>query len=446
MKLIRRKDLNIEDIRTEEHWNRFRIFSILNKEDFNTKLAINALIKDCLNSRETALAIFKHFQFSRDKKVLPNEIYDINHRTYIIENLPIFTYLKLTNSFSDSFIKFQDLKYIDKDRVFFIRIPKEIAKSMELRKSYEKIQFKALANYRDILKSKFKDSKKYAKYVLPVGLQCRAVMSFNANKNIELTNDLLCSDLVAENQLGDMFEAVLKSDIEISPNSQEALAMKQILEYLKDLVPKQQKIDTESLHSFKFEYTTDIVEHIISNFELLINPLGSRGELEFDYNDQVNIGKLISKGQLGNIAISKGASLSGYLSLIDILELLDNKYQMYIPLLSDFIDIDNELDRPTSKSFLLPKELDENLDIKRAISKKLTDIYSDIKNWRDESKSEMSEEMSKEFTRYLLPMSHLTRFNLYLDINDMFRLRKVKTRYSQEWLKLFYQRDPLFKK
>jgi len=365
MKLIRRKDLNIEDIRTEEYWNRFRIFSILNKEDFSNKLAINALVGNCLNSRESTLSVCKSFQSNQFKDRSTQEIYNINCRTYIIENLPIFTYMKLSNTFLESFIKYQDWRYIDKDRVFFVRIPKEIAKSMELRKSYERIQFKSIANYREILTSKVKDYKKYAKYLLPLGVQNRAVLSLNINKNIELINKLLCSDLVIENQLGDMFEMILKSDIEISPDSQQEVVIKEILEYLKDLVSKEQQLDEESLSQFKFKYVTDIVENLISNFEMLINPLGSKEELEFDYNDQVNIGKLMKKVNLGTIATSKGALLSGYLSVMDILELLENKYHLFIPLLSNFIDIDKELDRPANKSFSLPKDIDKHLDIKR---------------------------------------------------------------------------------
>jgi hypothetical protein len=58
----------------------------------------------------------------------------------------------------------------------------------------------------------------------------------------------------------------------------------------------------------------------------------------------------------------------------------------------------------------------------------------------------MSEEVSKEFTKYLLPMSHLTRFNLYLNIDDIFSLRDKEFEYIDDWMKLFYQRDPIFKK
>jgi hypothetical protein len=149
---------------------------------------------------------------------------------------------------------------------------------------------------------------------------------------------------------------------------------------------------------------------------------------------------------LRNIAISKGSMITGYLSLMHIFQLQSYNYQMYIPFLSDFIDIDKELDRPANRSFLLPGKLDNNPDLKRNIHKRLINQYRDIKKWRERSKSHMSEEVSKEFTKYLLPLAHMTRFNLYLDIDDIFSLRNKKFEYIDSWMKLFYQKDPLFKK
>jgi len=254
------------------------------------------------------------------------------------------------------------------------------------------------------------------------------------------------SDLVLENQLGDMFEMVLESDIKVTPNCDRRTAMKEILEYLSELVSKEQELDEECINNFKFEYVDDIVEQLITNFELLINPLGSKHELEFDYKDQVHIGNIISKVNLGNIAKSQGGLLSGFLSLGHIIELSTFKYNLYVPLLSDFIDIDKELNRPNSRCFLLPRDLQNSSDIKKEFSRNLTEIYTDIKEWRKESKKYMSDEMSKEFTRYLLPVSHMTRFNICLDINDIFDIRKRDFEYVDDWLKLFYQKDSLFKK
>jgi hypothetical protein len=147
---------------------------------------------------------------------------------------------------------------------------------------------------------------------------------------------------------------------------------------------------------------------------------------------------------LGNIAKSKGSILTGYLSVIEILKLLEYRYLLYIPLLSDFININKELERNNSKCYLLPNDIDN--DIKKELQKKLNDIYDDIKKWNKKSRKYMSEEMALEFTRYLLPLAHATRFNLYLDINDIFDIRNKDLEYKEEWMKLFYQKDPIFKK
>jgi hypothetical protein len=117
---------------------------------------------------------------------------------------------------------------------------------------------------------------------------------------------------------------------------------------------------------------------------------------------------------------------------------------MYIPLFSDLIDIDKELDRPNNRCFIFPRGIDSNTEAE--LSKRLKSTYKDIKEWREKSKGHMSEEVSKEYTRYLLPLTHMTRFNLYLSINDIFSIRNQNLEYKEEWMKLFYQRDPLFKK
>jgi hypothetical protein len=446
MKLIRRTDLNIEDIRSEDYWNRFRIFSMLNTEKFNNKLEINALVDLCLHRRASTLTVCKSFYSTPGNKKPIRENYDLSTRTYIVDNLPIFTYLKIANEFTESSIKLQDLKFIDRDTTFFVRIPKEVSTNIEIRKKYEKIQLKSIGNYRKLYLSKITNSKEYASLLLPLGVQSRAMLSLNVEKNIELVNMLLCSDSVVENQLGDMLEMVLKSDIKISPDSKRRAIFAEVLEYLRDLVSEDQHFDENSSDTFQFRYVEDIVENLISNFERLINPLGSKEELEFDYNDQVHIGKLLSKVKLGNIASSKGSVLSGYLPLSEIIKLQNNKFTMYIPFLSDLIDIDKELDRANSKCYKLPRELEKNQEIKKEIKRNLSDIYNDIREWREESKQYMSEEISKEFTRYLLPISHMTMFNLYLDINDIFDIRDKDLEYIDEWIKLFYQRDPLFKK
>jgi hypothetical protein len=251
--------------------------------------------------------------------------------------------------------------------------------------------------------------------------------------------------LVVENQLGDMFEKVLSKEIKITPNSKRREVIIELLQYLEDLVSDKQRKD-ENFYNFRFQYITDIVEHLITNLERLINPLGSKEELEFDYNDQVHIGKLIKRTSLRNIAISKGSMITGYLSLMHIFQLQNYSCQMYIPFLSDFINIDKELDRPANKSFLLPTNLDNNPDLKKDIYRRLTNQYRDIKKWREQSKKYMSEEMSKEFTKYLLPAAHMTRFNLYLNIDDIFSLRNKEFEYIDHWMKLLYQKDPLFKK
>jgi hypothetical protein len=446
MKQIYRKDLHIEDIRTDEYWNRFRIYSILNNEDQNSKFRNQYVVHRAINSRNTVLDICKTSKVKGDGDISFDQMLELSNRTYILENLPIYTFLKLKYNSIRTFCEISNWKYINRDTTFFVRIPKEVCQELEIRKQYENIQLKSIKNYRDMYKKSGDISKKISTNFLPLGIQHRAVISTDIRSNIEITKDLLCSDLVVDNQLGDMFEHILKSNIEIIPECKSRITIQKLLKYLRELVSQDQRFEIDDLEPFKFEYVEDIVEEMITNFEMLINPLGSKDELEFDYDDQVNMGNILKKSRLANYNASKGSHISGFLSLVNIFNLLSNNYQMYIPLFSDFTDIDKELDRKDSECFSLPKSLEENSELRRDMTKKLIETYNEIKEWRKKSIEHMSDEMSKEFTRYLLPFCHMTRFNMYLDINDIYSINNIDFEYKVEFQKLFFQKDPLFKK
>ncbi|MCD4811097.1 hypothetical protein K8R14_00615 [bacterium] len=446
MKLIQRKDLHIEDIRTDEYWNRLRIFSILGKEDYESKLRTHYIIRQSLYTKTTVLNICKGCKINDWKELPLDDLYEVSNRTYIVDNIPIYTFLKLSSIYSDIFLKLRDWKYLNRDSSYFVRIPTEVCEHMEIRKEYENIQLESIRNYWSVAKRKGSDYKELALSLLPLGIQHRAVLSTTLNSNIELTNSLLCSDMVLDNQLGDMFENLLKTDMEVTPDCTKRLTTKKILEYLKDCVSENQSFDFDNSELFKFEYITDMVEQVFTNFEMLINPLGSKDELEFDYEDQLSIGKIIKKGDIGHLGFQKGSALSGFLPLTDIFEILVNNYTIYIPLLSDFINIDKELERKDSQCYLLPESIKKYPELKKDMNKDLMDTYTNIKSWRKKSKEHMSDEMSKEFTRYLLPLSHMTKFNMYLDIKDIFNLKNSNLNYSEQWNKLFFQKDPLFKK
>lgn len=444
MKLIKREELNLVDIRTDEYWNRLRIFSLLGSNNFKNNSILSNILNKSIYSRSSVLDILKSSKIkkiSEDSKLL-----NLGAQDYIIENLPIFTFLKLSSLSLHTIFRLRDCKYIDRDTTFFVRIPEEIAQNMNIRKEYEAIQLKSIGNYREFYYSKRKGFREFAHLLLPLGVQNRSILSLSTNQLLELTNSLHCSDMVIENQLGDMFEELLKPDINVKVRCKQREVVRQVLNYLKEIICEEQLLDENHINEFHFDYVKDPVENLISNFEQLVNPLGSKKELEFDYKDQIQIGQYIRNNYLGNIATSKGSVIKGYLSIADILELLQLNYTLFIPLLFDSVDIDKELDRANKKCFLLPKKLSEKNDLRREFRRSLISIYSDIKSWREKSKKYMSDEVSKEFTKYLFPLAHMTRFNWYLDINDILGVNDLDWQYSEDIRKKFFQKDPLFKK
>ena len=96
-------------------------------------------------------------------------------------------------------------------------------------------------------------------------------------------------------------------------------------------------------------------------------------------------------------------------------------FERFIPLLHDEIDIDNELNRDSKDCFFLCNYLDipEMSELRKEYEKALIGTYNMIKRWRSDSLKVMSEECSQEFTRYLLPHAHATRYCFYASIDDL---------------------------
>jgi thymidylate synthase ThyX len=469
------KDLQIATVRSESTWNKFKVHTLL--QNINQKQpSINAYLgarysrssdsiteiakEIIVNDTDAAARLEAIFHGYGHKSVG-----DMAELFVCIENIPMYSAMKIF--YLNSVIAGQErsTRYQNFESPEFIKIPKELCSDDSLRKEYDRIMLKQMSDYRKLLKKtrevlhkqfKINDDNKdevnawkarsfdTARYLLPYGLQTSLAAVMSARNWSELIAYFNAGDSVVENEIADLLMNLLgESKLDINGYIREADVLirhtdanccrrnstLKILDYLKEKVSKQKEFELEESESssVKLSYNTDFVEDLITHYELLINPLGSSKDLEFDYEDQISFGEKIFEyhnqhNLLGNIGQSGAVKIDGFATLGTLKDLNRHRsMERYIPLFHDQINIDNELEREDKECYFLCNYLDikEIKDLKKDYQKALNETYSMIKNWRKVSKNFVAQEVSVEYTKYLLPHAHATRYNFYGSFDDL---------------------------
>jgi len=317
-----------------------------------------------------------------------------------------------------------------------------------------------------------------ARYLLPYGVQTSMAAVMSARNWSELISYLNASNGIVDREVGKLIYSLLgDSDIEIAGYVREADGLirhteanysrknstKEILEYLKKKVSPQKSYISQGSESDSctVSYNDNAVEDLFTHYELLINPLGGENELEFDDEDSEYIGEVLFKNHnqhslIGNLGQSGSIKIEGIASLCTLKDLNRHRsFERFIPLLHDEINIDNELNRDSKDCFFLCNYLDipEMSELKKEYEKALIGTYNMIKRWRNDSLKVMSKEYSHEYTKYLLPHSHSTKYCFYASIDDLqytINLRSARGGHiayrvlMYKWLELLNSNDSMW--
>ena len=382
----------------------------------------------------------------------------------------------------------------------FVKIPKNLCKDAEIRKEYERIMLKQMSDYRVllkktkvVLKEQFEINEEnqsevsawksrsfdVARYLLPYGLQTSLAVVMSARNWSELIAYFNANDSVVDNEVANLLMNLLgESNLEIRGYIREADGLirhadanccrrnstKAILSYLEGMISEQKRYKNLGceVDSCKVSYNTNPIETIITHYELLLNPLGSKDELEFSEQDEITLGEKIFENHnhhnlLGNIGQSGAIRVEGMATLGTLKDLNRHRsLERYMPIFHDELDIDNELDRDDKECFFLCNylELKGFEKLRKEYEKALCETYKMIKNWRRVSKQFMSEEVSSEYTKYLLPHAHSTKYCFYGSLDDLQYTINLRVRRGghiayrvlvYKWLELLNEKDSIWR-
>jgi len=506
MKGAFRKDLQIASVRSESNWNKFKVHTLLQNTQ-QKQPSINAYLgarysrsADSIidiareiieNNTDAAMRLEAIFHGYGHKSVG-----DMADLFVCIENIPMFTAMKIF--YLNSVIAGQErsTRYQNFENPEFIKIPKDVCKDNDIKEEYDRIMLKQMSDYRNLLKKTRDVLRKYfninednqnevgawkarsfdvARYLLPYGLQTSMAAVMSARNWSELIAYFNASDNVVDNEVADLLMNLLgESSVDIPKYIKEADGLirhtdanccrrnstRSVLDYIKGKVSQQSVYVNKGCEydSVSLDYNEDMIEDLITHYELLINPLGSKKDLEFDSNDELMIGEKIFEyhnhhNLLGNIGQSGAVKIDGFATLGTLKDLNRHRsMERYMPIFHDEFNIDNELDRDSKDCFFLCNylEIKELSNLRKEYEKSLCDTYDMIKNWRKVSKNFVSEEVSKEYTRYLLPHAHSTRYNFYGSFDDLQYTINLRTRrgghiayrvLTYRWLELLAKKD-----
>ncbi|MDY0097135.1 MAG: FAD-dependent thymidylate synthase [Candidatus Dojkabacteria bacterium] len=509
MKGTFRKDLQIASIRSQSLWNKFKVHTLLQNPG-QKQPSINAYLGARYSrSSDSILDIAKEIIENNTDAAqrLENIFHGYGHKSVgdmadlfvCIENIPMFAAMKIF--YLNSVIAGQErsTRYQNFESPEFVKIPKEVCSDIGIRKAYDKIMLKEMNDYRKLLKKtktslneyfKINDDNKEeksalqarsfdtARYLLPYGLNTSMAAVMSARNWSELISYLNASDSVVENEVGKLLLNLLgESKVDIPKYIREADGLirhtdanccrrnstRNILKYLRSNISNQKKYINKGCEgdSCKVSYNTHPIEDLLTHYELLLNPLGSKKELEFDFEDEKALGELIFENHnhhnlMGNIGQSGAIKLEGMATLGTLKDLNRHRsMERYMPLFHDEVDMDNELNRSSKDCFFLCNylEIKELEKLRKEYEKALVETYDMIKKWKKDAQESMPEEVVKEYVKYLLPHAHSTKYSFYGSFDDLQYTINLRTRRGghiayrvlvYKWLELLNKSDSIW--
>jgi hypothetical protein len=194
----------------------------------------------------------------------------------------------------------------------------------------------------------------------------------------------------------------------------------------------------------------------------LIDPIADVARLRLDGPEIKKIGKIIAKyhnqhNQIGPLAQSGAILLEGFGDYGGVLKDINRhrSLERVFPLFSNQLDINQELNRTNDECYFLYEYLflKDLKKLKNEYQKRFNASYELVRKWLKSANQELPKEQTLEYTRYLLPHGHASRYKLFGSLDDWQYLVNLRTRngghisyrrLSYNWLEKLAKASPLF--
>lgn len=415
-----------------------------------------------------------------------------------LENVPMITAMRIFNTNPVLAGQERSTRFQNFQKPEYIKLPSSV-KNQPLRDEYDDIINTHMGNYRNLLEPtkialtqyfKIDEENKQqlsaltartfdtVRYFLPLGLQTSLGFVMSARMWSELISQLGASKYNVENELGKLILELLStpnhSKTDYIPEADGLIrhtennysrkeSTKAILKILsKDFIKDESvQISRRLDKNLQVKLGTNQTENLLRHYQLLLHPLSENRKNKVSDKKLEEISDIIFKhhnhhNQLGNVAQSGTIGIEGFADF-GVLKDLNRHRSMerFVPIWNDNINLEEELDRDDKHCFFLCNYLHipELIGLRKEYQKRLSAIYQRIRDWHQGAKKTIGEDLALEYTTYLLPHAHATRYRFYGSFDDLQYTINLRSRNgghiayrsaTYSWLKKLAKADPLW--
>jgi thymidylate synthase ThyX len=418
-----------------------------------------------------------------------------------IENVPMITAMRAFNMNPVLAGQERSTRFQNFEKPNYIKIPDSVEITATLRASYNQIIEKQLNDYRELLpivekaftqhfavdvtdKSQLGALKARTfdtvRYFLPLGLKTSLGFIMSARNWSEYIGRLKGSGYVVESELGELIyqlligtpelleqEYIPEADMLIrhsEPNYSRRHSYEEMKEYLRRTVTtvEKMKLAGRQCEDVVVSTTGDPVAQLVAHYLLQMYPAIDLTRVNFSAIDYEKIGRILASfhdhhNQIGNIAQTGSYQIDGYADHGILKDLNRHRsLERYVPLWESTLSMKDEFARASSDYYFLCDYLyiPAFAAINEEFRHRLDETYERITHWYADAVREIGDGLASEYTKYLLPHAHATRYRFYGSFDDMQYTANLRTRpgghiayraLTYRWLQLLASESPLWK-
>lgn len=503
------KDLHIASLETKKSHHKLKAHTLL-QDPSQKQPSINAFLGARYSrSADSVVEIAKEVMNKGQdaSKKLEAIFYGYGHKSVgdmadlflCLENVPMITAMRLFNMNPILAGQERSTRFQNFQKPEFIKLPDSVT-NQPLKDEYEDIILSHMRNYQDLLEPtkiglaqyfKIDEDDKSQKsaltartfdtvrYFLPMGLQTSLGFVMSARLWSDLIAQLGASKYSIENELAELIHELLTSANHTESgyipeadglirHTEKNYSRRDSTQSILKVLGKDFSYDEDAHISRKLDKNLAVkmsnhqTENLLRHYQLLIHPLSENKKIKPSKKRLEQLSQILFEhhnhhNQLGMVGQSGAITIEGFADLGVLKDLNRHRsLERFVPIWNDNLDLEAELDRENERCYFLANYLHipELIGLKKEYRKRLSASYERIRNWHLAAKKVIGENLAHEYTTYLLPHAHATRYRFYGSFDDLQYTINLRSRNgghiayrsaTYSWLKKLAKEDPIWK-